>query len=227
MALTRLGSTRRSGSKRNKPANPSTFTEQGRRMSAALSDPSTSENAFLADTSGEFSNSRQNQSSTKQTPESALLRDQSKLLVKDAFAHGGSGRNLESGVSEFDLPRSSIELVDDDDDTNGDYNSSDGDSTGRNSRGDKSSAKVTDFAAKESAQVFYAKIFVFIVLCGSAGAVAYLTYWFISSEEEKDAQQQVRSQKEEMWYYLDGRIERNEAFYSNILIPSSFLSFLV
>jgi hypothetical protein len=199
-----------SGHDKKAAKDPSNFTEQGRRMSEALSDvnASKSDNGFLAETSNEFNKHNNNNLSgsvrhqtttpaaTAQSPESALLRDQSQLLVKDAFASAASApRTGRISKTEFDLPLSSQDdfAVDDDDDTNGDYSTSDGDSRSRGGgNSNNKNVKKNDFAAKENSHVFYAKIFVFIVLSCSAGSVAYLTYWFVSQGEEQDAQQQVR-----------------------------------
>lgn len=85
-----------------------------------------------------------------------------------------------AGNSEFSLPHEG----DDDDDnysvsTEGNY-------------GSGGAMKEEIIAAKENKQVFYSKLLVMGVLLASAGFISFITYWFVSGEEEDDYQVQVR-----------------------------------
>lgn len=161
------------------------MTEQGRRMSEMMSDEETSGNFRPPESM--MNGSRHGKVRSSATEES-LLRDQSNLMVKDAFApqRGVSGRAM---TSEFDMPAS--DAMFDDDDTNN--SSSEGDISSNESSKRRRSRVPLDFAAKENKQVLCAKIFVFLVLTASAAVVAYLTFWYIDGEEKEDAQNQVRS----------------------------------
>jgi hypothetical protein len=101
-------------------------------------------------------------------------------------------------ASEFSLPI--LDDCDDDDDDLDVYSTASGcydDSSSKNggtkrTRSTKGSDEaVNKIDSKEKRLVFWSKIFVFAVLAVGAGVLAWLTYWFISGEEEEDYQAQV------------------------------------
>jgi hypothetical protein len=106
--------------------------------------------------------------------------------IKDVL--GGRG-----GASEFSLPL----------DGNDDARSTNSTSTPDQSTGGATQRNLEpEIAARENAQVFYSKLLVMSVLLLSAGGVGFLTWWFITGEEEDDYKAQVSIYSIYYLYYV-------------------------
>ena len=97
---------------------------------------------------------------------------------------------LKERNSDFELPTAEYsDSGGNEDDTSTNSSRIDGSGSGS---GNNKSRQPTEIAAKENVHVKYTKGLVFLVLTLAAAAVGFLTYWYISEEEEQDYQQQVR-----------------------------------
>lgn len=92
--------------------------------------------------------------------------------------------------SEFSLPMA-------DDSETDDHSSGTGHTPPE--RGQSTSPEI---AAKENTQVRYSRLLVMFVLACSALGVGYLTYSFVTNEEEGDFELQVRKEKNDDYRFL-------------------------